>query len=485
MDDYQEQLQQDNNLNQSPDSRSGGPAQEQPRHLPSGRKYLASPLVRFGLIAFLTLLLLIPLGLVQDMVYEREDLYHEAAEDIAAAWGTAQTVSGPVLVVPYEVLEEKRVSISNNDYSDGTQELIRKEYVTRYKVILPAAVHFDSQLDPEVRYRGIYRQVLYNAPVSINGTFILPLAADFAPNPYRVCWDKAWLAVGLTDLKAISETGVLNWAGTEISDYKPGTMAENIVGEGFHIKLPLSEASAGAKQVFSLRLKVRGSGGMAFTPVGESTTITMAGTWPHPSFQGSLLPVERSVTDKDFAAKWVISNLTRSYPQTGELYENASPFDSLRSFTAGVDLFEPVSLYRMSLRAANYGILFIAVTFTALFAFEMVIRQRMHLLQYAMVGLAMSVFYLILLSLAEHTGFGAAFAAAAAVTVGMNSLYLAATLRSWKRGLLMGALLCGLYGLLFSLLRMEDFALLVGTGLVVAMMAALMFVTRKLPQAAP
>lgn len=484
MDDYQEQLQQDSSPSQSPDNPCAGPIPEQRSERLSVRRHLGGPLARFGLIAFLTLLLLIPLCLVQNVVYEREDLYRQATENIAEAWGKAQTVSGPVLVVPYEVWEEKTTSISNSDDNDKPRAVTRKEQVTRYKVILPAEVHFDAALDPEIRYRGIYRQVLYSAPVSISGTFILPQTADFAPNLHKVHWNKAWLAVGLTDIKAISEAGVLNWTGTEISDYKPGTMVESIVGEGLHIKLPLAEAAAGAKQDFSLRLKVRGSGGMAFTPVGESTTITMAGTWPHPSFQGNLLPVERSVTDKGFTAKWVISNLTRSYPQTGELNENSGAFDSLRSFTAGVDLFEAVSLYRMSLRAANYGILFIAVTFTALFAFEMVIRQRMHLLQYAMVGLSMSVFYLILLSLAEHTGFGAAFSTAAVVTVGMNSLYLTATLRSWKRGLLMGALLCGLYGLLFSLLRMEDFALLVGTALVVAMMAALMFVTRKLPQAA-
>lgn len=484
MHDYQEQLPQDGNSNQAQGGRPNGPAPEQPFERFSARRHLASPLARFGLIAFLTLLLLIPLGLVQDVVYEREDLYRQATENIAAAWGKFQTVSGPILVVPYEVLEEKRISVSDQEDSEIAQKLVRKEYVTRYKVILPASVHFDASLDPEIRYRGIYRQALYNAPVSISGTFTLPPTADFGPNLRKVRWEDAWLAVGLTDLKAISEAGRLNWAGTEISDCKPGAMAENIVGEGFHIKLPLNEAAAGAVQNFSLRMRLRGSGGMAFTPVGESTTITLSGTWPHPSFQGSLLPVERSVTDKGFTAKWVISNLTRSYPQTGELNENSGTFDSLRTFAAGVDLFEAVSLYRMSLRAANYGILFIAVTFTALFAFEMAVRQRMHLLQYAMVGLSMSVFYLILLSLAEHAGFVAAFATAAAVTVGMNSLYLAATLRSWKRGLLMGALLCGLYGLLFSLLRMEDFALLVGTALVVAMMAALMFVTRKLPQAA-
>jgi inner membrane protein len=156
---------------------------------------------------------------------------------------------------------------------------------------------------------------------------------------------------------------------------------------------------------------------------------------------------------------------------------------SIALFTAGVNLYEPVTLYRMVRRSVDYGILFIAVTFTALFAFEMVSRQRMHLVQYAMVGLSMSLFYLVLLSLAEHLGFGPAFAAASAVTVAMNSVYVGAVLQSVNRGLLMGGLLTALYAVLFSLLRMEDFVLLMGTGLVLAMMGALMFVTRKLPRA--
>jgi inner membrane protein len=146
-------------------------------------------------------------------------------------------------------------------------------------------------------------------------------------------------------------------------------------------------------------------------------------------------------------------------------------------------MYEPVTLYRMVHRAMAYGILFIAATFAALFVFEMISRQRMHLLQYAMVGLSMTLFYLILLSLAEHVGFGPAFAAASAVTVAMNSVYVGAVLQSGNKGLLMGGQLAVLYALLFSLLRMEDFVLLMGTGLVLVMMGALMFVTRRLPQA--
>jgi len=212
------------------------------------------------------------------------------------------------------------------------------------------------------------------------------------------------------------------------------------------------------------------------------------GTRPAPSFQGNLLPVERTIRDDGFSAKWVISNLTRTYPQMADYdspaFNGAHTSGSvITEFTAGVDLHEPVSLYRMLLRSVNYGILFIAVTFVALFAFEMLSRQRMHLIQYAMVGLSMSLFYLVLLSLAEHVSFSLSFVAAMGVTVLMNSAYVASVLHNWRKGAVLGGLLCALYGVLFSLLRMEDFALLVDTALVLVMMGGLMFVTRNLPQA--
>jgi inner membrane protein len=302
------------------------------------------------------------------------------------------------------------------------------------------------------------------------------------PNVFYV-----WLALGVSDLRAISETAPLQWAGDIASAYKPGTNAREILGPGFHINVPVTEKSAGKKLDFSLQLMVRGSEGIAFTPVGERTAINVAGTWASPSFQGSLLPLERTISPDGFSARWSISNLTRTYPQIGNLddeFYHSSYRDgkSITAFTAGVDLHDGVTLYRMASRAIKYGILFIAVSFVALFAFEMLIRQRMHLLQYGMVGLSMSLFYLILLSLAEHVNFGLSFFVATIVTAAMNGLYVASALSSKIRGLIMGALLLCLYGLLFSLLRMEDFSLAVGTGLVVVLMGVLMFVTRKLPQ---
>ena len=458
-------------------------------------KHAGSLLARSAIILVITLLLLIPLAFVKDIVSERQTLQMEAANNISTGWGKTQQISGPLLVVPYEVWQDCKKTIKvKEDKEEKDKEVIERILSMRYKLILPADLRFDAQIDPQIRYRGIYRQILYTSSVSIQGHFTLPVTADFpsklpteenvvASNLQKIHWDKAWLAVGIADLKAVTESGPLQWAGGAVTAYKPGAKAEKVLGPGFHADLSLTDKAAGAKQEFALKLALRGSNGMYFTPVGGQTAITLAGAWPAPSFQGDLLPVERSITDKDFSARWNISNLTRTYPQIEDVIGNPDKTQALgdiRKFTAGVALHETISLYRMVRRAVHYAILFIAASFVTLFAFEMASDRRMHLLQYGMVGLSMSLFYLVLLSLAEHVNFGLAFLAAGAVTAGMNSLYVAAALQSKARGLAMAVLLISLYSLLFSLLRMEDYALLVGTGLLVAMMAVLMFVTRKL-----
>ena len=461
-------------------------------------KHATSPLGRCAAIAFLTLLLMIPLASVENIIESRSERQYEATNNIAESWGKAQTISGPALVVPYEVWEDQKEFIIAKD-SGEKQEVVRREYYTRHKIILPAEVNFDARLDPEIRYRGIYRLALYAAPVSIQGHFALPLPADFGKNIHAIHWENAWLALGISDLKSIFEESPMQWNGKPALPYQPGTKLGGVLGAGFHAAVPMQQDAAGTRQNFSMQLNVRGSGGLSFTPVGEKSRITMAGTWPAPSFQGNLLPQERTITPQGFTAQWAISNLTRSYPQMSDLeskvlFNSSSDYEAsegashrksaITSFTTGVNLHEPVSLYRMTLRAVQYAELFIAVSFVALFAFEMITRQRMHLLQYGMVGLSMSLFYLVLLSLAEHIDFSLAFTAASAVTVAMNSLYIAAATQKKKWGALMGVLLTALYTLLYSLLRMEDNSLLLGTALVVLMMAVLMFVTRKLPQAA-
>lgn len=431
-------------------------------------------------IAGITLGLLIPLFFVSDIVDERSDMRRRAVSDIASLWGESQTINGPVLVIPYLREYITKGTVKNSEGKDVVE--VRQQTVREYRIALPVDVTFTATLDPQVRHRSIYEYVVYTGTVDIAGRFRVPEAADFGEKIIRIDWENAWLALGITDLRAITGVSLLLWNDVKRPAYNPGTGLKNLLGPGFQAPLALKAANAGTENTFSLSVNLNGSGGIQFTPVGESSIIKVAGPWPHPSFSGSLLPTKRQISETDFSAEWHIPHLSRTYPQNGVLDQDEFAGNAIRSFTAGVDLFEAVSLYSQIDRAVKYGLLFIGLTFTALLSFELVSRVRLHLMQYGLVGLAMTLFYLVLLSLAEHTVFLAAFAAASLVSIFMNSLYIAAAMRSAKKGGIVAGLLTALYLLLYALLQMEEYALLIGTGLVLLVVGILMYLTRHLPQ---
>lgn len=447
--------------------------------LPQAEKSMDKLFYRSLFIAALALALLVPLGFVHEIVNERSALRRQAVNDIAGLWGQAQTINGPALIIPYILEYTYKESVENADGKIVTES--RKGRRWEHRLFLPADLLFEAKLDPQVRHRGIYEYVVYTSSVEVSGTFRLPEPAAFGENVVRIAWDSAWLALGITDLRAITGVNTLTFDGKDCAAYNPGTGLGDLLGPGFQGPVPLAAADAGTERAFALSLTLNGSGGMFFTPVGETTRIRVSGDWPHPKFSGCLLPVTRKISDNDFSAEWVVPHLSRTYPQSGIVSEEDYKPGDITGFTAGVDLFEVVSLYSQVNRAVKYGLLFIGLTYTALLAFELVRGKRLHLMQYALVGLAMTIFYLVLLSLAEHTSFLTAFITASAVCILMNSLYVAAAVRSGRQGLVVAAMLSALYLLLYTLLQMEEYALIIGTGMVLLVLGILMWLTRHLP----
>jgi inner membrane protein len=432
------------------------------------------------IVVLLTLGLLIPLVFVTGLVHERSSMHQSAIRDIAEHWGETQQVRGPVLVIPFI-----RKYVSYTEKENG-QKIATETMQREYRILLPVSVDFAADVVPQTRARGIYEYVVYTSQITVAGTFQVPgNAAEFGEGVQRIEWADAWFAAGIADLKAIASIGALVWDGKSAAPYQPGTGLGNVLHSGFHAPVPLDPAKdAGARRDFSFSAAIRGSGGSYFTPVGESTRITLTAAWAHPKFSGAILPKEHTIDGKAgrFSAAWDIPHLSRAYPQAS----NASPqnwereLSGLADFTVGVELFEPVSLYTQVERAVKYAILFIGLTFVALLSFELVSRKRLHFMQYCLVGIAMVLFYLVLLSLAEHTGFLEAFLAASAVSVAMNGLYMAAALRSPAQGGILAVLLVSLYAILYAILQIEEYALLVGTALLVVVVGVLMFLTRNI-----
>lgn len=421
-------------------------------------------LVRFVLVAVIGLFMLVPLSLIDGQAQDRGDLRASVTRDIAATWGQAQELGGPTLVIP--------VTVRTKSKDDGVVE------VADTLVLLPKVLQIGATINTEIRTRGIYESVVYTAPLQVKGTFDLKPVAGFLKDRGWITphYDQAYFSFGLSQTSSLRDVEPLMFDGQSIA-FAPGARNRALFEQGFHA--PVAEKlSPSAIYPFEMTVTVKGSEGLRFLPLGEQTSVQVSSAWPHPSFQGNALPDEHQISESGFSAHWTIPNLTRNYQQIALSSEwNAR----INEFTFGVDLFEPVKLYGEILRATKYGILFIALTFALFLANELhSTNRRLHPVQYGMVGVAMSLFYLLLLALAEHMPFLWAYILASLVAVAMNGVYVGFALRAWPRGIRLGIGLALLHALLFTVLRMEDYSLLMGTVLLLITVGMLMHATRRL-----
>ncbi len=429
--------------------------------------------LRSIIVGVIALVMLIPLALMHEVVHERNNLYRDVLYDIANSWGGQQLLQGPVLVIPFI---EKHVSEETTTDEQGREKVKSKTtYVTKYAVNLPKELNLDVSLSEQHRKRGIYKSLVYNSEISVNGNFEKVNIESLSEHIHQVNWDKAFLILGLSDTRAINQVNSLNWNGMELG-FSPGTKLTELLSHGFHADIAAFDQHADRYE-FSTKMSVNGSEGFRFAPFGEVTKVTMQSSWPHPSFKGMVLPATREIRDDGFVATWSIPHLARNFPQTWVAPTQAY---NLNEFVAGVDLFEPVFLYSKVTRAVKYGILFVGLTFLTFLIFELTTQSRLHFVQYGLIGIALALFYLVLLSIAEHVSFLTAYILAALINIGLITIYTAAALKSWSKAGIIFILLTALYIVLYSLLRLEDYALLMGTMLLLLVLMVLMYVTRNL-----
>ncbi|QQK58415.1 cell envelope integrity protein CreD [Shewanella sp. LC6] len=422
-------------------------------------------------IGILSIVALLPLGIIMDMTSDREMLYNSVVDEIGRSWGEQQTLSGPALVIPYSyfVMQEE---VSN----DGkTRHEVKRTYQDEL-VILPKKLTLDLDLKHDFRTRGIYQSLVYNA--ALKGQ------ADFRLNRYDIpnliAFDNknARLVFGVSSNQAIDKVEKIEVTGDSVllsGSLMSGTgLTTGGLEKGFNQGIQVGEASD-----FSVNfaMTLRGSQSISALPLGEQTLLNIHADWPHPSFKG-LLPAEREITTNGFTANWNISHLTRNYPQEF-IKSNQS---TLTEVVPNAMLFEPVTHYGKIERSVKYGLLFIVLTFIMLFIFELGQKTSLSTVQYMLVGSAMALFYLLLLSLSEHLAFLQAYLIAACIPVLSVSAYVGSATASVKRGAIVGTMLVSLYAVLYSILQLEDYALLMGTGLLLVVLLILMFVTRHQPK---
>ena len=409
-------------------------------------------------IGILVIILLAPATMVSSLMRERKSRRDSVVQEINHKWGDRQTVTGPFFTIPYKSF-----------YRDKNEEL---KFNIHYLYILPEKLEISGQIDPQIRYRSIYEAVLYNAQININGNFILPVLNQSNVNPEDVLWDKAIFSIGITDMRGIQDNIAVVYNEKKYN-VSPGLKTTDLASSGVHCVIPLSPGED--INSFSLQLNLNGSEDIQFIPVGKTTEVNLKSSWPSPSFNGSFLPTARKITDKGFTATWNVLHLNRNYPQFwfGDQYK-------MSGSSFGLKLFITANIYQKSIRVSKYALMFIIFTFSAFFFSEIISKKRVHPIQYILIGLAIILFYVLLLSISEHLNFDFAYILSALVTTVIITGYSKGILKNNRFTLTVCGILIILYSYLYIVLQLEDYALIMGSVGLLIVLSAVMYITRKI-----
>lgn len=428
-----------------------------------------SLLFKLLMIVVLMLLLLIPVAMIGNSIDERQHYSESAQRDIAKSSTYSQTLTGPILVIPYRKTEYI------TSYNDQKEKMTETRQVNGELYFLPELLRIDSEMNTELRTLGIYRAHLYHTNNKIDGKFNVPDNFGLGEEIAHYEFKPAYMALGISDIRGIGNSLNLLWDQHTFTA-EPGSQLP-LLGNGIHIKL--NQTGAGQSYTFSLNLQLQGTGKLNISPLGKETHVSLRSDWPHPNFSGEYLPIERSISEQGFSARWQTSYFSTNVEEYFQRCHRSRECDNFEQSKLGVNLIDPVNHYVKSDRAIKYALLFIALTFAGFFLFEVLKRLQVHPIQYALVGLALAFFYLLLISLSEHIGFAAAYAISATACVSLIAFYVSYVLQSIARALGFTSALALLYGLLYGLLSAEDYALLMGSILLFAMLGTFMALTRK------
>jgi inner membrane protein len=443
-----------------------------------GYRLERTPSFKLGLAIAVGLLLSIPLFSVWLLVYDRKSQSEEATASITEGWGGAQAINGPVLVIPYRATATETVV-------ENGQSVTRSRDVTRELTLAPEAVEMATDVNPQVRKRSIYEAVVYDAHVSGKARFAFPPdLARTGVDPSQMDMSRAELRFGLGDPRGLGANPRVNADGKPLR-LQPGGGSKG--GRGFFAWIDASGLTGNPLPV-DFAYDFRGNESLSLAPQAGDTRWTVRSSWSSPSFGGAFLPADRHVGQKGFDATYRIGNLAlgRSLVTTADpVSSDASPTPDRMasdpsSQSAQISLIQPVDPYSQVNRATKYGFLFIGFTFLALLMFDVIGGVRVSAVEYLLMGAALVLFFVLLLAFAEVIGFTPAYIVASAAIAGLNTAYSAAVLSCWRRAAMIGGLLVGLYAVLYVLLSLEAFSLLIGSLLLFAALAGVMYATRRI-----
>ena len=414
----------------------------------------------------LILAVLIPITLIRGVVQDRQRYQAEAVREVESSTAGPQLLQGPILVVPYtDRRTEVRTDLQGVRHEDERVEHGEWLY-------FPRDLDVRGTMAPTPRRLGLYEVRLYEVATVVRGTFKVEIPAPSEPAERRTIGESR-LGIGIRDVRGLVGAPVLKANG------RPLPLSQGFgfrSRSGLHATLPAPGVGDTLDVDVLFEATLQGTESLSIVPLAGRTTVQVGSPWPHPQFSGNFLPRTRSIGKSGFQARWEVTSLaTDAQAQFAAVEPN--PDDAID--TISVALVDPVNLYSMVDRATKYALLFVLLTFVAFFMFEFLKALRIHPIQYGLVGLAIAIFFLLLLALSEHVAFGVAYVAAAIACVSLIGHYLASVLGGWRRGLGFASMLGALYAALYALLISEDNAMLLGAGLLFVVLAAVMVLTRK------
>ena len=453
-----------------------------------------SPGAKLVIAVLIAVALMVPLLMIYGLLWDRQQQAETAQASIGQGWGGQQTIAGPVVVIPYRATETTTVNENGRDVT-RTVNTIRNLYLS------PQTNTAEILIKPEKRKKAIYETVVYESQIAGSADFVLPAdIARYGVTREALMLDRAEVRLGISDARGLVDGNSLTVDGAPLA-LQPG---KGLLSTGNSGTFAFVDWSAAAPMKVDYKIGVRGLGDFKLIPRGVDTRWTVKSSWPNPSFGGDFLPAKRSVTASGFTATYAVPNLALGQAQvlTGDLsppvttnyrprntYADAVavPSDGSTSEASGgtakavaISLIEPVDLYSQVDRAIKYGFLFIGFTFVAFLMFDIIAGARVAAAEYLLTGIALVLFFVLLLAFAEVIGFTFAYILASAAIIGLLAFYSAAVLKSWKRARFLAAMLIGLYALLYVLLNLEAYSLLIGSVLMFFALAGVMYMTRSI-----
>ncbi|MGV3658035.1 MAG: cell envelope integrity protein CreD [Chitinophagaceae bacterium] len=440
---------------------------EHPAMEPAGTK--SKVLLKGLIIGGLVLLLLIPTFFVANLIEEREQRQKDAISEVSSRWAGTQNISGPVLVVPYI-----------KTVQDTGSKVVSYRH---YAYFLPHELNIQTTVLPQQRSRGIYKIILYKAQANISGSFAELPWQQLKISPDKVLWNEAYVKMDVADVKGLNEELGLKWNDSLLA-LTPQSLPDPS-GDGMAAAVALSPDAKGF--TFAAIMDLNGSEQLLFTPMGKTTQVQLQAQWPHPSFTGNILPEPYQIKDSGFTAQWKSLAHKRNFPQHWTTETNAvttnlrsAVDENIQQASFGVNLFIPVNGYQKTMRTIKYAALCILLTFAAFFLIETVYQKSVHPFQYGLIGLALVMFYVLLLSFSEYIGFNGAYAVGAIATIGLIGWFVKGLLHSSRLSTVLALVLLLVYVYVFTILQLQDFALLLGSiGLFISL-AVIMRFSRKI-----